>query len=140
MPNRIDNADNRTLLFTVHDRLPRFFMEKRYIKREVAQCRHEKYRRTMTKLWIITLTPSQFKLLKRTTFANWKPRDEGRPSTLLALLAKYSAFHIRSDGVLIGLTSDSLGRSSHHILDESFVDTAGFKALQFKFASVETDV
>lgn len=92
------------------------------------------------KLWIISLTPSQFKLLKRTTFASWESRDEGRPSTLLALLAKYSAFQIRSDGALIGTTIDSLGRSSSHILDESFVDTAGFKVLQFKFPSVEADV
>jgi hypothetical protein len=94
----------------------------------------------MMKIWIISLTPSQFKLLKRTTFARWQPRDEGRPITTLELLAKYSAFQIRSDGVLIGLTIDSLGRSSHHVLDESFVDTAGFKALQFKFASVEAEV
>jgi hypothetical protein len=92
------------------------------------------------KLWIISLTPLQFKLQKRTTFANWQPRDEGRPSTSLELLAKYSAFQIRSDGVLIGLKIDSLGRASHHVLDESFIDTAGFKALRFKFASVEVDV
>jgi hypothetical protein len=94
----------------------------------------------MMKMWIISLTPSQFKLLKRTTFASWQPRDKGRPSTTLELLAKYSAFQIRSDGVLIGLTRDSMGRSSQHILDESFVDTAGFKALQFKFTSVEAEV
>ncbi|HYA61343.1 MAG TPA: hypothetical protein VED16_04610 [Candidatus Acidoferrum sp.] len=92
------------------------------------------------KLQIISLTPAQFKLLRRTTFAHWKPYDEGRPSTLLALLAKYSTFQIRSDGVLIGLMSDSIGRSSHHVLDKSFVDTAEFKALQFKFSSVETEV
>jgi hypothetical protein len=92
------------------------------------------------KLQIISLTPAQFKLLRRTAFARWQPCDEGRPSTLLALLAKYSTFQIRSDGVLIGLMTDSLGRSSHHVLDESFVDTAGFKALQFKFSSVEIEV
>jgi len=55
----------------------------------------------------------------------------------MELLAKYSAFVIRSDGTLLGVATDSIGRSQRSVLDAHFVDEKGFKALQFQFASVD---
>ncbi len=57
----------------------------------------------------------------------------------MELLAKYSAFVIRSDGTLLGVATDSMCRSKRHVLDAHFVDEKGFKALQFQFASVEEE-
>ena len=88
----------------------------------------------------MTLTSRQFKLLQRQTFSKWQARDEGEPSTIKELLAKYSTFMIRSDGALLGVTTDSMGRSKRHMLDDRFVDDKGFKALQFQFPSFEEDV
>ena len=85
----------------------------------------------------MTLTSRQFKLLLRQTFSKWQARDEGEASTIKELLAKYSTFLIRSDGALLGVTTDSIGRSNRHMLDERFVDDKGFKALQFQFPSFE---
>jgi hypothetical protein len=59
--------------------------------------------------------------------------------TIKELLAKYSAFVIRSDGALFGVATDSIGRSARHTLDARFVDEKGFKALQFQFPSVEEE-
>ena len=86
---------------------------------------------------VITLTSRQFKLLQRSTFPKWHAREEGRDTTIKELLAKYSAFVIRSDGTLLGVATDSMGRSQRHALDAHFVDEKGFKALQFQFASFE---
>ncbi|MGD0172505.1 MAG: hypothetical protein ABSB81_10365 [Halobacteriota archaeon] len=86
---------------------------------------------------VITLTSRQFKLLQRSTFSKWQARDEGRATTIRELLAKYSAFIIRSDGTLLGVATDSIGRSQRSVLDAHFVDEKGFKALQFQFASVD---
>ena len=88
----------------------------------------------------MTLTSRQFKLLQRSNYSKWQARDEGEPSTIKELLAKYSAFMIRSDGALLGVTTDSMGRSKRHMLDERFVDDKGFKALQFQFPSFEEEV
>lgn len=88
----------------------------------------------------MTLTSRQFKLLQRSTFSKWQARDEGEASTIKELLAKYSTFMIRSDGALLGITTDSMGRSKRHMLDERFVDEREFKALQFQFPSFEEDV
>jgi hypothetical protein len=88
---------------------------------------------------VMTLTSRQFKLLQRQTFAKWHARDEGKASTIKELLAKYSTFMIRSDGALLGVTNDSMGRSKRHMLDERFVDDKGFKALQFQFPSLEEE-
>ncbi|MEI7826817.1 MAG: hypothetical protein WCI87_03350 [Euryarchaeota archaeon] len=85
------------------------------------------------------LTSRQFKLLQRSTFSKWQARDDGRLSTIKELLAKYAAFVVRSDGALLGVTTDSMGRSTRHLLDERFVDEKGFKALQFQFPSFEED-
>jgi hypothetical protein len=85
------------------------------------------------------LTSRQFKLLQRSTFSKWQARDEGKASTIKELLAKYSAFMIRSDGALLGVATDSMGRSTRHVLDERFVDEQGFKALQFQFPSFEEE-
>jgi len=87
----------------------------------------------------MTLTSRQFKLLQRSTFSKWQARDEGRAMTIKELLAKYSAFVIRSDGALFGVATDSIGRSARHTLDARFVDEKGFKALQFQFPSVEEE-
>ncbi len=87
----------------------------------------------------MTLTSRQFKLLQRSAFSEWQARDEGEASTIKELLAKYSAFVIRSDGALFGVTTDSMGRSKRHMLDKRFVDENGFKALQFQFPSFEED-
>jgi hypothetical protein len=57
----------------------------------------------------------------------------------MELLAKYSAFVIRSDGTLLGVATDSMGRSKRHALDAHFIDEKEFKALQFQFASVEEE-
>jgi hypothetical protein len=88
----------------------------------------------------MTLTSRQFKLLQRQTFSKWQARDEGEASTIKELLAKYSTFMIRSDGSLLGVTADSMGRSKRHMLDERFVDDEGFKALQFQFPNFEEEV
>jgi hypothetical protein len=85
------------------------------------------------------LTSRQFKLLQRSAFSEWQARDEGEASTIKELLAKYSVFVIRSDGALLGVTTDSMGRSKRHMLDKRFVDERGFKALQFQFPSFEED-
>jgi hypothetical protein len=85
------------------------------------------------------LTSRQFKLVQRQTFSNWQARDEGDASTIKELLAKYSTFMIRSDGALLGVTTDSMGRSKRHMLDERFVNEKGFKALQFQFPSFEEE-
>lgn len=87
----------------------------------------------------MTLTSRQFKLLQRQTFSKWQAHDEGEPSTIKELLAKYSTFMIRSDGALLGVTTDSMGRSKRHMLDDRFVDDKGFKALQFQFPSFEEE-
>jgi hypothetical protein len=87
----------------------------------------------------MTLTLRQFTLLQRQTFSKWQARDEGEPSTIKELLAKYSTFMIRSDGALLGVTTDSMGRSKRHMLDDRFVDDKGFKALQFQFPSFEEE-
>jgi hypothetical protein len=87
----------------------------------------------------MTLTSRQFTLLQRQTFSKWQARDEGEPSTIKELLAKYSTFMIRSDGALLGVTTDSMGRSKRHMLDDRFVDDKGFKALQFQFPSFEEE-
>jgi hypothetical protein len=87
----------------------------------------------------MTLTSRQFKLLQRSSFSKWHARDEGGASTIKELLAKYSTFMIRSDGALLGVTTDSMGRSKRHMLDERFVDDKGFKALQFQFPSFEEE-
>jgi hypothetical protein len=87
----------------------------------------------------MTLTSRQFKLLQRQTFSKWQARDKGEPSTIKELLAKYSTFMIRSDGALLGVTTDSMGRSKRHMLDDRFVDDKGFKALQFQFPSFEEE-
>ena len=89
---------------------------------------------------MIKLTSRQFKLLQRQTFSKWQARDEGGASTIKELLAKYSTFIIRSDGALLGVATDSMGRSKRHMLDERFVDENGFKALQFQFPSFEEEV
>ena len=86
---------------------------------------------------VMILTARQFKLLQRTTFSKWQARDEGGVSTVKELLAKYSKFMIRSDGALLGITTDSMGRSTRHVLDRQFVDERAFKALQFQFPSLE---
>ncbi|MGA7076694.1 MAG: hypothetical protein WBZ42_09170 [Halobacteriota archaeon] len=88
----------------------------------------------------MTLTSRQFKLLQRSAFSEWQARDEGEASTIKELLAKYSTFMIRSDGALLGVTTDSMGRSKRHMLDERFVDDKGFKALQFQFPSFEEEM
>jgi hypothetical protein len=85
------------------------------------------------------LTLRQFKLLQRSTFSKWQARDEAGVSTIKELLAKYSAFVIRSDGALLGVTTDSVGRYNRHMLDKRFVDENGFKALQFQFPSFEEE-
>jgi hypothetical protein len=85
------------------------------------------------------LTSQQFKLLHRSTFSKWQAHDEGGVSTIKELLAKYSAFMIRSDGALLGVATDSMGRSKRHMLDTRFVDEKGFKALQFQFPSFEEE-
>ncbi|MGZ8898282.1 MAG: hypothetical protein ACXW1Q_08230 [Halobacteriota archaeon] len=85
------------------------------------------------------LTSRQFKLVQRQTFSKWQARDEGDASTIKELLAKYSTFMIRSDGALLGVTTDSMGRSRRHMLDERFVNEKGFKALQFQFPSFEEE-
>ncbi|MGZ8880157.1 MAG: hypothetical protein ACXW1N_07540 [Halobacteriota archaeon] len=87
----------------------------------------------------MTLTSRQFKLLQRQTFSKWQARDEGGALTIKELFAKYSTFVIRSDGALLGVTTDSMGRSKRHMLDERFVDEKGFKALQFQFPSFEEE-
>jgi hypothetical protein len=87
----------------------------------------------------MTLTSRQFKLLQRQTFSKWQARDEGETSTIKELLAKYSTFMIRSDGALLGVTTDSMGRTKRHMLDDRFVDDKGFKALQFQFPSFEEE-
>jgi len=87
----------------------------------------------------MTLTSRQFKLLQRLTFSKWQARDEGRVTTIKELLANYSAFVIRSDGALFGVATDSMGRSTRHMLDERFVNEKGFKELQFQFPSVEEE-
>ena len=89
---------------------------------------------------MITLTSRQFKLVQRQTFSKWQARDEGEASSIKELLAKYSSFMIRSDGALLGVTTDSLGRSKRHMLDERFVGEKEFKALQFQFPSFEEEV
>jgi len=86
---------------------------------------------------VIQLTTRQFKLLQRSNFSAWQAHDEGRATTIKELLAKYSTFVIRSDGALLGVATDSMGRSQRHLLDAHFVDEKGFKALQFQFASFE---
>jgi hypothetical protein len=88
----------------------------------------------------MTLTSRQFKLVQRQTFSKWQARDEGEASSIKELLAKYSSFVIRSDGALLGVMTDSLGRSKRHMLDERFVDEKEFKALQFQFPSFEEEV
>jgi hypothetical protein len=88
---------------------------------------------------VIVLTSRQFKLLQRSTFSGWQARDEGRATTIKELLAKYSAFVIGSDGALLGVATDSMGRSNRHILDARFVDEKGFKALQFQFPSFDEE-
>ena len=88
----------------------------------------------------MTLTSRQFKLLQRQTFSTWHARDEGEASTIKELLAKYSTFMVRSDGALLGVSTDSMGRSTRHMLDEHFVDENGFKALQFQFPSFEEEM
>jgi hypothetical protein len=88
----------------------------------------------------MTLTSRQFKLLQRQTFSKWQARDEGVVSTIKELLAKYSTFIIRNDGALLGVTTDSMGRSKRHMLDERFVDEKGFKSLQFQFPSLEEEI
>jgi hypothetical protein len=85
------------------------------------------------------LTARQFKLLQRSTFSKWQARDEGSVSTIKELLAKYAKFIIRSDGVLCGVTIDSMGRSKRHVLDTQFVDEKTFKELQFQFPSYEDE-
>lgn len=87
----------------------------------------------------MTLTSRQFKLLQRQTFSKWQARDDGEMATIKELLAKYSTFVIRSDGALLGVMTDSIGRSKRHMLDERFVDEKGFKALQFQFPSFEEE-
>jgi hypothetical protein len=87
----------------------------------------------------MTLTSRQFKVLQRQTFSKWQARDEGEASTIKELLAKYSTFMIRSDGALLGVTTDSMGRSKRHVLDERFVDDKAFKALRFQFPSFEEE-
>jgi hypothetical protein len=87
----------------------------------------------------MSLTSRQFKLLQRQTFSKWQARDEGEASTIKELLAKYSTFMIRSDGALLGVTTDSMGRSKRYMLDERFVDEKGFRALQFQFPSFEEE-
>ena len=87
----------------------------------------------------MTLTSRQFKLLLRSTFSKWQALDEGRATTIKELLAKYSAFVIRSDGALFGVATDSMRRSTRHTLDARFVDEKGFKGLQFQFPSVEEE-
>jgi hypothetical protein len=94
---------------------------------------------SLIKTHVMTLTSRQFKLLQRSTFSKWQARDEGRATSIKELLAKYSAFVVRSDGTLLGVATDSLGRSQRHALDAHFVDEKGFKALQFQFASVEEE-
>ena len=86
---------------------------------------------------VIKLTSRQFKLLQRSTFSAWQAHDEGRATTIKGLLAKYSSFVIQSDGTLLGVATDSMGRSQRHVLDAQFVDERGFKALQFQFATFE---
>jgi hypothetical protein len=88
----------------------------------------------------MTLTSRQFKLVQRQTFSKWQARDEGEASSIKELLAKYSSFMIRSDGALLGVTTDSLDRSKRHMLDERFVNEKEFKALQFQFPSFEEEV
>lgn len=88
----------------------------------------------------MTLTSRQFKLLQRQTFSTWHARDEGEVSTIKELLAKYSTFIIRSDGALLGVMTDSMGRFKRYMLDERFVDEKGFKALQFQFPTFEEEV
>jgi hypothetical protein len=88
----------------------------------------------------MTLTSRQFKLMQRQTFSKWQARDEGEASSIKELLAKYSSFMIRSDGALLGVMTDSLGRTKRHMLDERFVDEKEFKALQFQFPSFEEEV
>jgi len=88
---------------------------------------------------VIVLTSRQFKLLQRSAFSEWQARDEERATTIKELLAKYSAFVIRSDGALLGVATDSMGRSKRHMLDVRFVDEKGFKALQFQFASIQDE-
>lgn len=88
----------------------------------------------------MTLTSRQFKLVQRQTFSKWQARDEGEASSIKELLAKYSSFVIRSDGALLGVITDSLGRSKRHMLDERFVDEKEFKALQFQFPSFAEEV
>jgi hypothetical protein len=92
------------------------------------------------KIRVIMLTSRQFKLLQRSTFSKWQARDEGKASTIKELLAKYSAFMIRSDGALLGVATDSMGRSKRHMLDKRFVDEKSFKALQFQFPSFEEEM
>jgi hypothetical protein len=87
----------------------------------------------------MTLTSRQFKLLQRSTFSKWQARDESRSTTIKELVAKYSAFVIRSDGALFGVATDSMGRSTRHMLDVRFVDEKGFRGLQFQFPSVEEE-
>ena len=105
-----------------------------------SQVRHWPTRRgSLIKTQVIALTSRQFKLLQRSTFSKWQARDEGRTTSIKELLAKYSAFVIRSDGTLLGVATDSIGRSKRHVLDAHFVDEKEFKALQFQFASVEEE-
>ena len=85
------------------------------------------------------LTARQFKLLQRSTFSKWQARDEGSVSTIKELLAKYSKFIIRSDGALLGIATDSMGRSKRHMLDPQLIDERTFKELQFQFPSFEED-
>jgi len=94
---------------------------------------------SLIKTHVITMTSRQFKLLQRSTFSKWQARDEGRATSIKELLAKYSAFVVRSDGTLLGVATDSMGRSQRHVLDAQFIDEKGFKALQFQFASVEEE-
>jgi hypothetical protein len=89
------------------------------------------------KMQLMILTARQFMLLQRSTFSKWQARDEGGVSTIKELLAKYSKFIIRSDGALLGITTDSMGRSKRHVLDTQFVDERTFKELQFQFPSLE---
>lgn len=86
------------------------------------------------------LTAQQFKLLQRSTFSKWQARNEAGVSTIKELLARYSKFIIRSDGALLGITTDSMGRSKRHVLDMQFVDERTFKELQFQFPSYEEDI
>ena len=88
---------------------------------------------------VLKVTSRQFKLLQRSSFSKWQACEEGRITTIKELLAKYSSFVIRSDGALLGVMTDSVGRSKRTMLDEEFVDERRFKELQFQFPSSEEE-